>query len=216
MPISRRSVLALASAAVLGTAATMTPALSSAAPTGSRATAATSTLASAHRGTSTSHVFGTWRNGTVRGTFQPVRSFTKKHETVLQGTLNAKVFRSGGKLVGKTTRHNVAIPIKAPGAQTGAAAQAQQAPAQAPAQQAQQTCQVLHLVLGPLNLNLLGLQVHLNRVVLNINAVSGAGNLLGNLLCAITHLLDNTSASLLNILQLSSVLNRILGLLGLG
>jgi len=40
----------------------------------------------------------------------------------------------------------------------------------------------------------------LNRVVLNIVAESGAGNLLGNLLCAVTGLLDNPSglAQLLN------------------
>ncbi len=51
-------------------------------------------------------------------------------------------------------------------------------------------CQVLDLVLGPLNLNLLGLVVTLNQVHLNITAVPGAGNLLGNLLCAITNLLN--------------------------
>ncbi len=51
-------------------------------------------------------------------------------------------------------------------------------------------CQVLNLVLGPLNLNLLGLVVTLNQVNLNITAVPGAGNLLGNLLCAVTNLLN--------------------------
>jgi len=54
------------------------------------------------------------------------------------------------------------------------------------------TCQILMLTLGPLDLNLLGLMVHLNQVVLNITAQSGAGNLLGNLLCAVAHLLDNS------------------------
>ncbi len=52
------------------------------------------------------------------------------------------------------------------------------------------TCDVLHLDLGPLNLNLLGLNVDLSRVVLDITAQAGAGNLVGNLLCAVTHLLD--------------------------
>ena len=46
--------------------------------------------------------------------------------------------------------------------------------------------------LGPLDLNLLGLVVHLNTVHLNITAVPGPGNLLGNLLCAVAGLLDNT------------------------
>jgi hypothetical protein len=75
------------------------------------------------------------------------------------------------------------------------------------------TCTILHLVLGPLDLNLLGLKVHLNRVVLDITAQSGSGNLLGNLLCAVAHLLDNTSPSALDLFRLSSLLNRILGLI---
>ena len=53
------------------------------------------------------------------------------------------------------------------------------------------SCQILHPDLGPLDLNLLGLMVHLDEVVLNITAQSGSGNLLGNLLCAIAYLLDN-------------------------
>ena len=51
-------------------------------------------------------------------------------------------------------------------------------------------CDILNLVLGPLDLDLLGLLIHLNRVVLDIVAVAGAGNLLGNLLCAVAGLLD--------------------------
>jgi len=62
------------------------------------------------------------------------------------------------------------------------------------------TCQILHLDLGPLNLDLLGLQVNLSRIVLDITAQAGAGNLLGNLLCGVANLLnDPTSlAKLLN------------------
>jgi hypothetical protein len=56
------------------------------------------------------------------------------------------------------------------------------------------TCPILHLVLGPLDLDLLGLEIHLNRVVLDIIAQSGPGKLLGNLLCAIAGLLDGTPA----------------------
>jgi hypothetical protein len=51
-------------------------------------------------------------------------------------------------------------------------------------------CPILHLELGPLDLNLLGLRVQLNQVVLDITAIPGPGNLLGNLLCAIAGLLD--------------------------
>ena len=76
------------------------------------------------------------------------------------------------------------------------------------------TCDILHLVLGPLDLDLLGLQVHLNRVVLDIVAVAGAGNLLGNLLCAVTGLLDGGLQGLLG--RLVNLLNRILAVLRLG
>ena len=48
--------------------------------------------------------------------------------------------------------------------------------------------QILDLVLGPLDLDLLGLQVHLDTVHLNITAQSGPGELVGNLLCAIAGL----------------------------
>lgn len=57
-------------------------------------------------------------------------------------------------------------------------------------QPAQAVCPILHLELGPLDLNLLGLRVQLNQVVLDVTAVPGAGNLLGNLLCAVAGLLD--------------------------
>ena len=73
------------------------------------------------------------------------------------------------------------------------------------------TCQILHLVLGPLSLNLLGLQVNLNKVILDITAQSGSGNLLGNLLCDIANLLNGGTPSLDSIVNL---LNKLIGLLG--
>ena len=67
----------------------------------------------------------------------------------------------------------------------------------------QASCQILHLELGPLDLNLLGLMVHLDRIVLDITAQQGPGNLLGNLLCAVANLLNGNGplgaiANLLN------------------
>ena len=71
----------------------------------------------------------------------------------------------------------------------------------------------MHLDLGPISLNLLGLQVNLNEVVLDISAQPGPGNLLGNLLCSVVHLLDGTS---LNVTALVGLLNQILqGLLNI-
>jgi hypothetical protein len=72
------------------------------------------------------------------------------------------------------------------------------------------TCQILHLELGPLDLNVLGLMIHLDKVVLDITAQSGPGNLLGNLLCAVAHLLDSNAAGQ----GLASILNNLLRALG--
>lgn len=71
------------------------------------------------------------------------------------------------------------------------------------------TCPILNLVLGPVDLNLLGLMVHLNQVVLTITAQSGPGNLLGNLLCTVANLLNG--GTLLG--ALANLLNQILSLL---
>ena len=74
------------------------------------------------------------------------------------------------------------------------------------------SCDVLHLVLGPLDLDLLGLVVHLDKVVLDITAVPGAGALLGNLLCAVVGLLDGTGIGGLSGI-LTNLLNALLGIL---
>jgi len=77
----------------------------------------------------------------------------------------------------------------------------------APVNIAQATCSILHLDLGPLNLNILGLVVDLNEVILDITGQTGPGNLLGNLLCGIAGLLDSPGG-------LARLLNQLLGVLG--
>ena len=72
-------------------------------------------------------------------------------------------------------------------------------------------CQILNLTLGPLHLNLLGLVVNLNQVHLRITAVSGPGNLLGNLLCAVAHLLDGSAP----VAKKAALLNDVVGTLGI-
>ena len=102
-----------------------------------------------------------------------------------------------GRLAGKkVSKSNVRLPVAQ---NTGAASAAQAA-----------SCQILDLVINPINLNLLGLVVHTDTIHLNITAVPGAGNLLGNLLCGILGILDpgNTTAG-----QLAQILNAILALL---
>jgi hypothetical protein len=68
------------------------------------------------------------------------------------------------------------------------------------------SCEILHLDLGPISLDLLGLHVDLSRIVLDITAQAGAGNLLGNLLCTVANLLNDPTG-------LAKLLNQILALL---
>jgi hypothetical protein len=77
-----------------------------------------------------------------------------------------------------------------------------------PLLQATGTCPILHLVLGPLDVNLLGLTIHLDQVVLDVSAQSGPGNLLGNLLCGVANALNSNMAAT----ALANLLNLLLGL----
>lgn len=80
-----------------------------------------------------------------------------------------------------------------------------------PTATAQVSCQILRLSTGAIDLNLLGLVVHLDPILLVVTAVPGAGNLLGNLLCAIVNLLNPGGLGLTPLIQL---LNQLLALLG--
>jgi len=167
---------------------------SAGASVGAPQAASTLAMSAAAPGALETKVRGTFgRSGTVRGTFEPSRFVYKRGDVHAVGTLHALMRKGDGTLVGQANRQ-VSIPVR-----NGQASAAK-------------TCDILHLVLGPLDLNLLGLKVHLNRVVLDITAVSGAGNLLGNLLCAVAGLLDGTS-TLTDLLRLANILNRILSLL---
>lgn len=96
---------------------------------------------------------------------------------------------------------------------TGTGLPAAGAPFSAPIEDAAATqgCKVLTLDLGPLNLDLLGLVIDLAPVSLDITAVPGPGNLLGNLVCAVAGLLDGGGP----LGQLSAFLDRLLRGLGL-
>jgi len=76
-------------------------------------------------------------------------------------------------------------------------------------------CDILTLDLGPIHLDLLGLVIDISDIHIDIVAQPGAGNLLGNLLCAIAGLLDPGTGPLANLLtQLIGLLNQLLGILG--
>jgi hypothetical protein len=137
-----------------------------------------------------------FKNVPVSGTAHNGKAFTG-HFTVTQFVTRGGKTVAVGTLTGKLGNHNIkstqmALPAAVSHA-TGAAAAA--------------ACPILHLTLGPLDLNLLGLKVHLNQVILDITAQSGPGNLLGNLLCSVSNLLNGPTvlnqelAGLLNIVQ---------------
>ena len=141
----------------------------------------------------TANVHGKGPNGEVFNGQYQITSFQQGGPTGVEAVGNLT-----GKLTGQgpaqsVTQNDVAMPVNL--AQTTA------------------SCQILDLVLGPLNLDLLGLQVSLDTVHLNVTAVPGAGNLLGNLLCSVAGLLDGT-----NLGGLTDILNQILQALlgGLG
>lgn len=150
----------------------------------------------------------------VRGTFTPTKF------EVVDGVLNVTGDLKG-RFVGKgkptSFSKEITTPVQAVNGQqlSAPATRGMSAPAAAAAPgvaAAPGACDILNLDLGPLNLDILGLQVNLQRVVLDIVAQSGAGNLLGNLLCAVAGLLDGGPlAGLLG--QLSTLLNQILGIL---
>jgi len=138
----------------------------------------------------------------VAGNFKPLTTaVTSGGRLVVRGTLNMLIRGD----VPVRTSQVVNLPVKS--ITSGAAAPAGAAAAAVPA-----ACQILNLVLGPLHLNLLGLVIDLNQVILNITAQPGDGNLLGNLLCAVAGLLDGTPLTGL-LGQLSALLNSILAIL---
>ena len=137
--------------------------------------------------------------GDFAGTFSIGRFDIQNEKLVAIGQLVGTVTDSNG--AGRTVVSTVALPVsKAP---AGAAACSDDVSG------SMQQCDVLNLVLGPLNLDLLGLVIQLDTVVLDIFAVPGAGNLLGNLLCAITGLLDANSIGQ----QIVNLLNQLIGVL---
>jgi hypothetical protein len=77
-------------------------------------------------------------------------------------------------------------------------------------------CEILDLDIGAIHLDLLGLVVDLAPVHLDITAVSGAGNLLGNLLCGVVGLLDPGGflGDLLNLDLLLDILRQINEIIG--
>ena len=139
-------------------------------------------------------VTGTAKNGKkFTGTYTINRFISRGDKVLAVGKLKGRLKNR------RVSRSGVRIPV------TGFAEQGA-------AQSAQVACPILTLVLGPLDLNVLGLRIQLNQVNLRITAIPsplpGSG-LLGNLLCGISNLL-NPQGLLGN--NLAAVLNALLAL----
>ena len=142
--------------------------------------------------------------GTVAGNFAISRFAMQDGQLVAVGALTATVTDTTGAVV-QTIVKEIAMPVASGGSGAGAAQTTGAVTALAIG-----SCDILNLVLGPLHLDVLGLVIDLNQVVLNITGTTGAGDLLGNLLCAITGLFDAGSIGT----QLVNLLNQLIGVLG--
>jgi len=149
-------------------------------------------------------ISGTTASGDrVTGTYTPMRFYKKNGHVRSRGVFNGVIHQADGTTRTFTVMRSTRVTSIDGTGVSNARTSSRQA-----------SCDILHLVLAPLDLDLLGLQVHLDRVVLDIVAVSGAGNLLGNLLCAVTGLLDGGLTGQLG--QLTQLLNQILQRLLMG
>jgi len=128
-------------------------------------------------------VSGTGGGSTLAGTFDLQKFVVSNGVVNAVGTLTGTVTNASGQAV--SIVRTLTIPVAV----------------------GETSCAILHLELGPVFLDLLGLQVSLNQIVLDIDAQPGPGNLPGNLLCAVAGLLDNPGG-------LARLLNDLLAILG--
>jgi hypothetical protein len=154
--------------------------------------------------------------GAVAGNYAISGFEVKNGQLVAVGALTATVTNAAGQV--RTIVTQVAVPVTGGGSRVAKQGANVAAPVGgcddsggvAGEATVLQSCDILSLVLGPLHLDLLGLVIDLNQVVLDITAQTGAGNLLGNLLCTITGLFDAGSLGA----QLVGLLNQLIGVLG--
>ena len=134
---------------------------------------------------------GTAEDGSVVDASLDVRKFVEDNGEIIAIGKVTGTLQKGGK-----SHHfadgNVRVPVSIVDAGSSSVS-------------AQAVCSVLHLELGPLDLTLLGLHVHLDQVVLDITANSNQG-LLGQLLCSL-------AGGGLPLSQIVGLLNQILGIL---
>jgi hypothetical protein len=145
-------------------------------------------------------------NKKLTGKYTIQRFVSKGGKLFSEGTFKGKLGKK------KVTKEKVRLPATLANA-SGTAKASQVPPLPLPPLPPGNACSILSLDLGPINLNLLGVVVRTNQIQLRIDAVQGPGNLLGNLLCGITGILNPAGAIANTPLgQLTQILNALLAL----
>lgn len=188
---------------------------------GSAAHTANAASATAAHGSGKTMLHGTTDDGRhFRGTFTPTSFDVVDGALMATGDVSGWLYGKGRPLPVATQTVTTQVlsangtDLTGASAMSGAADRSSGGAATAAFVPTAMSCPILNLVLGPLDLDVLGLQVHLDKVVLDIIAQSGAGNLLGNLLCAVAGLLDGGTPLDQLLGQLTDLLQQILGALG--
>jgi hypothetical protein len=142
--------------------------------------------------------------GTFSGTLSIERFAVRGDGVVAIGMVAGRVFDKSGAPIGSAVIGQMELPVNVgPGPSAVTAAPTSSAAVQPQAT----TCGVLHLDVGAVNLNLLGLQVATQPVTIDLSAVSGGTDVLGHLICTVLSTLNN-------VVGLVDVLNNLLGVVG--
>ena len=124
-------------------------------------------------------------DGVFDGTVDIQKLALQNGDVVADGTLTGTLADSAGDAIETVADTPIALPVDE-----------------------SKSCQILDLSLGALDLNVLGLVVHLDAIHLDVTGETGDGDLLGSLLCMVANLLNGSSSSLLQ--PLVNELNQIL------
>jgi hypothetical protein len=135
---------------------------------------------------------------TFTGTLSIERFAVRGDKIVAVGMVTGRVLDKSGNARGTAVVGQVEVPVQV-GSAPSAAASSRMALAAA-------SCDVLHLDLGAINLNLLGVQFVTTPITLDLTATSDAGGVLGQLICTALETVGN-------VVDLVGVLNSILSLL---
>jgi len=139
---------------------------------------------------------------TFTGTLSIERFAVRGDKIVAIGMVTGRVMDKSGNPRGTAVVGQVEVPVR-----VGAGSSATAASSAATGVALQQaSCDVLHLDLGAINLNVLGLQFVTSPITLDLTATSDAGGVLGQLICTALETVGN-------VIGLVDILNSILGLL---